>query len=159
MLAEVAESVTAVDLSPEMLNQLELRAARRGFQNIDYVEGRIEDLPLEADSFDVAVLSQALHHVDDPVVALREARRVLAPGGQVLVIDLLAHNEEWVRAKLQHRLLGFTEDHLEASLKKAGFEQVQVSRIARDPSPPHFMTLLATGRTGPVPARKHVAHS
>ena len=145
MLAQVAEQVTAVDLSPEMLEQLALRAERRGFDNIDYVEGRIEDLPLEDQSYDVAVLSQALHHLDDPIVALQEARRVLRPGGKVLVIDLLAHNEDWVREKLQHRVLGFTESDLEALVQRAGFERVHVSRIARDSNPPHFMTLLATG--------------
>ncbi len=145
MLAEVAEHVTAVDISSEMLRQLSLRAQRRGFQNLDYVKGRIEALPLENQSYDVAVLSQALHHVDDPIIALEEARRVLRPGGQLLVIDLLAHNEEWVRDQLQHRVLGFTEADLESLVARAGFDRVHVSRVARDPSPPHFMTLLATG--------------
>ena len=152
MLAEVAESITAVDLSPEMLHQLKLRAQKRGVNNIECVEGRIEDLPLEDQSFDVAVLSQALHHVDDPSVALDEARRVLVPGGRLLVIDLLAHNEDWVRERLQHRQLGFTEPDLQKLVEKAGFEQVHVARIARDPSPPHFMTLLATGLASRVPA-------
>ena len=152
MLAEVAESVTAVDLSPEMLHQLALRAQKRGVHNIECVEGRIEDLPLEDDLFDVAVLSQALHHVDDASIPLDEARRVLKPGGRVLVIDLLAHNEDWVRERLQHRQLGYTEPDLENLLKKSGFEQVHVARIARDPSPPHFMTLLATGLASQVPA-------
>ncbi len=152
MLAQVAESVTAVDLSPEMLHQLELRAQKRGFHNIEYVKGRIEDLPLEDGLFDVAVLSQALHHVDDAGVALAEARRVLVPGGRLLVIDLLAHNEDWVREQLQHRRLGYTEPDLEKLVRSAGFEEVQVSRIARDPSPPHFMTLLASGLASQVPA-------
>ncbi|MEZ5973779.1 MAG: metalloregulator ArsR/SmtB family transcription factor [Planctomycetota bacterium] len=154
MLAEVAESVTAVDLSPEMLGQLELRAQKRGFTNIHSVEGRIEDLPLEDASFDVAVLSQALHHVDTPSAALAEARRVLVPGGKLIVIDLLAHNEDWVRDRHLHRLLGFTEPDLERLVHEAGFQDVTVSRIARDPVPPHFMTLLATGTACPKPAKQ-----
>jgi len=145
LLAEVAESVTAVDLSAEMLSQLRARATRRGIENVETVEGPIEDLPLPAASFDVAVLSQALHHADSPEKALREAHRVLAPGGRVLVLDLLAHGEEWVREQLHDRHLGFTEAALEELLLGAGFDPVSVERAARDPQPPHFMTLLATG--------------
>ena len=145
MLAEVAESVTAVDLSPQMLAQLEARARRKGIDNIETVEGEIEDLPLPDTSFDVVVLSQALHHATVPARALSEAWRVLAPGGTLLVLDLLAHGEEWVRDKLQHQHLGFTEAGLEDLLGAAGFERVSVQRAARDPQPPHFMTLIATG--------------
>ncbi|MEM7306443.1 MAG: metalloregulator ArsR/SmtB family transcription factor [Planctomycetota bacterium] len=144
MLAEVAQSVTAVDLSPEMLGQLLTRAKAKGLANIETVEAEIEDLPLPDGSHDVCVLSQALHHADSPVGALREAHRVLVPGGSLVVIDLLAHSEEWVRDKYQHLHLGFTEVGLEESLQEAGFAKVRVLRAARDPEPPHFMTLVAT---------------
>jgi SAM-dependent methyltransferase len=145
MLAEIAESITAVDISPEMLRQLAQRAERKGLTNLEMVEGELEDLPLPDCSFEVAVLSQALHHADDPARALTEACRVLAPGGRLLVIDLLAHTEEWVREKLQHRHLGFGEVELESLLLQAGLSEVSVQRAARDPQPPHFMTLVASG--------------
>ena len=61
------------------------------------------------------------------------------------MIDLLAHTEEWVRDKLQHTHLGFTENDLRDLVSGAGFEKVGVFRAARDPQPPHFMTLVATG--------------
>lgn len=145
MLAQVAERVTAVDISPRMLEQLGVRAKAAGVDNIDLVEGELERLPLPDASFDVAVLAQALHHAEQPLCALQEAHRVLAPGGRVLVIDLLAHAEDWVREKLQHTQLGFTENNLQELLRVAGFEFVSVCRAARDPHPPHFMTLVATG--------------
>lgn len=145
MLAEVAQSVTAVDISTEMLDQLEKRARAKGIHNLTTVEGALEDLPLPDDSFDVAILSQALHHAERPELALVEAGRVVAPGGRVLVIELLAHTENWVREKLQHRHLGFTEQDLERLLVESGLTNVTVQRAARDPQPPHFMTLVATG--------------
>lgn len=144
MLAEVASSVTAVDLSKEMLTQLGMRARAKGFANIEYVESDIEDLPLPEASHDVVVASQALHHARSPARALAEARRILVRGGRLLVIDLLAHTEEWVREKLEHQHLGFTEQALEQLLVAAGFDKVRVQRAARDPQPPHFMTLVAT---------------
>ncbi len=59
---------------------------------------------------DVALLSQALHHATDPAQALAEAARVVRPGGKVLVLDLRAHDETWVRDKLGDRQLGFSDD-------------------------------------------------
>jgi len=145
LLAEVASSVTAVDISPGVLEQLRVRARAKGITNIQTVEGGIENLPLPDANFDVVVMSQALHHADVPSKALEEARRVLVPGGRLLVLDLLAHNEEWVREQFQHRHLGFVEPELEQLFLGAGFERVRVQRAARDPQPPHFMTLVATG--------------
>ena len=69
------------------------------------------------------------------------------PPGETLqlVLDLLAHGEEWVRDRLQHVHLGFTEADLKQHIEAAGFEHVAIDRAARDPQPPHLMTLLATG--------------
>ncbi|MEQ8767642.1 MAG: metalloregulator ArsR/SmtB family transcription factor [Planctomycetota bacterium] len=145
MVAEVAESVTAVDISPKMLDLLRQRAKTKGLSNIETVEGEIEALPLEDGIVDVAILSQALHHAVEPSVCLAEAARILVPGGRLLVIDLHTHTEDWVREKLQHRHLGFSESALSSLLQEAGFESVHVQRAARDPHPPHFLTLVATG--------------
>jgi ubiquinone/menaquinone biosynthesis C-methylase UbiE/biotin operon repressor len=146
MLAEVADLVTAVDLSPEMLSQLQARAKPKGITNIETVEGDIENLPLPDASHDVVVMSQALHHAVEPLRALKEARRILVPGGALLVLDLLAHGEDWVQTKLEHVHLGFTEAYLEHLLADAGFVAATVTRAARDPQPPHFMTLVASAR-------------
>jgi ArsR family transcriptional regulator len=164
MLAEVADEVTAVDLSAEMLSHLSSRASAKGFTNIRTVEGELDDLPLESERYDVVVLSQALHHAERPERALREAVRITAPGGKVLVIDLLAHSEDWVREKLQDRHQGFTESALRQLLERAGLEGVSVQRVARDPHPPHFMTLVAVGerpssvqKSGAPPKHKSAA--
>lgn len=145
MLAQVADSVTAVDLSSEMLDKLEERAQSEGVDNIDYVRGEIENVPLPDAETDVVVMSQALHHADVPERSLAESFRLLRPGGRLLVIDLLQHAEGWVREKLQHRHLGFSQSELQTLLERAGFVDVVVQNAARDPHPPHFVTLVATG--------------
>lgn len=145
MLSEVASSVTAVDISTEMLEQLRQRALRKGITNVETVAADIEDLPLADASYDCVVMSQALHHARHPERALAEAHRILVTGGRLLVIDLLAHTEDWVRDQLQHVHLGFTEQALGEHLERSRFERITLQRAARDPQPPHFMTLVATG--------------
>ncbi|MDF1799556.1 MAG: metalloregulator ArsR/SmtB family transcription factor [Planctomycetota bacterium] len=145
MLAQAAREVTAVDISPKMLAQLDRRAKDLGLDNITLLEADIEDLPLPDGGMDIAVMSQALHHTHSPARCLAEAHRLLAHGGRLLVIDLLAHSEEWVREKLAHEQLGFTEEQLQQLMEEAGFKNIRVERAARDAKPPHFMTLIAIG--------------
>ncbi len=95
-------------------------------------------------SVDVAMLSQALHHAHQPARAITEAARVVVPGGRVLVLDLRAHEEEWVRAKLGDRRLGFADDELKRMLVAAGLSDVKVSVGARKAGDP-FTVLLAVG--------------
>lgn len=145
MLAERADVVCAVDRDREMLGQLGARAKRAGLANIETLEAEIEELPIEDGSYDLAVFSQALHHAKDPARAMAEAFRILEPGGSVLVLDLLAHNHAWVKERLGDVHLGFTEAALRHDLEAVGFENVSLLRAARDPHPPHFMTLVAVG--------------
>ena len=62
------------------------------------------------------------------------------------MIELLAHNESWVKEQLQHIHQGFTENELTGLIQAAGFENLLLERAARDPQPPHFMTLVASAQ-------------
>jgi SAM-dependent methyltransferase len=91
------------------------------------------------------MLSQALHHAQQPARAVAEAARVVSSGGRVLVLDLRAHAEEWVRAKLGDRRLGFDDDELKKMLVAAGLADVKVGVGARKAGDP-FTVLVAAGR-------------
>jgi ArsR family transcriptional regulator len=139
-----AARVIAIDRSSAVLEKARALAERRGVRNITWKRGEIEAVPIRDGSVDLALLSQALHHAEDPAAALREAFRVLLPGGRVLVLDLRAHAEAWVHEKLGDRWLGFTDASLEKLIRQAGFTSVTVSvgaHRARDP----FTVLIATG--------------
>jgi ArsR family transcriptional regulator len=143
-VARWASRVIAVDRSAVVLKRARALARRRRVSNVIWKKGELEHLPLADASVDVAMLSQALHHAHDPVTAVEEAVRVTVPGGRVLVLDLRAHQEEWVRAKLGDRRLGFVDDDLEALLHDAGLDHVKVGVGARKAGDP-FTVLVAAG--------------
>ncbi|WP_291986361.1 metalloregulator ArsR/SmtB family transcription factor [Luteitalea sp.] len=143
--ARWAEQVIAIDSSRDVLKRARQLARKRGVSNIVWREGRIEALPLEDASVDVVLLSQALHHVPKPEAALCEAVRALKPGGTVLVLELRAHGQDWVRERLGDRWLGFRDDSLEDWLFRAGLEDVRVEVGARLKGDP-FTVLVASGR-------------
>ena len=106
--------------------------------------GDIEDPPIRAESVDVAVLSQALHHAVKPARAVAAAYRIVRPGGRIAILDLLQHQFEQARELYDDMWLGFTEADLYHFLEEAGFLEIEVSPVARDEQNPQFQTLLAT---------------
>jgi len=145
--ARWASKVIAVDRSAAVLKRAKALARRRRMTNIVWKRGELERLPIADATIDVALLSQALHHAQHPPRAVAEAARVTAPGGRVLVLDLRAHHEEWVRAKLGDRRLGFDDDELKAMLVDAGLRDVTVRVGARKTGDP-FTVLIASGTKG-----------
>ena len=153
-LSRFARKVIAIDHSDAALERaraLSERLARRSpgdggrrVRNVEWKRGEIEALPLDDESVDVALLSQALHHATDPDAALAEAVRILRPGGRVLVLDLRRHDEAWVRERLGDKWLGFEDGELRAMLEKAGLSGVRVTVGTRRPRDP-FTVLIASG--------------
>lgn len=143
-VARWAKRVIAVDRSPAVIERAKALAARRRARNIVWKKGDMQKLPLADASVDLVLLSQALHHAADPARAAAEAARVLTPNGRVLVLDLRAHGEEWVREKLGDRWLGFSDERLSGLLTGAGLTDVKVSLGARRQGDP-FAVLVACG--------------
>ena len=139
-----AAQVIAVDRSTEVLKRARALAARRRVSNVTWKRGELESVPIADDMVDVSMLSQALHHADDPARALQEAARIVVPGGRVLVLDLREHEETWVRDRLGDRWLGFTREHLSALLEGAGLTEVKITVGARRTGDP-FTVLIASG--------------
>ena len=126
--------VHAIDVSGPMLEELTRRAAlhaRGGLVHV-YV-ARAESLPLDAASVDRVVLGNVFHELDDPPRALAEARRVLAPGGRLVVLDWErpagAKGEADIGPPYEHRVAG---DDVEAALRRADFADVRRHEGFRD---------------------------
>ncbi len=93
-------------------------------------QGDIYDLPLANDSFDVVILHQVLHFLDDGARAIHEAARVLRPGGRLLVIDFAPHEQEFLREQYAHRRLGFAPETVTQWMAASGLEPVLHERLA-----------------------------
>ena len=89
-VAPVAESVTALDLSPEMLAVVAGAAHERGLAQIVAQQGNVASLPFADASFCMVMTRFSAHHWFDVPAALREVNRVLKPGGVLVVIDITA---------------------------------------------------------------------
>jgi ArsR family transcriptional regulator len=118
-LAGKAAAVIGVDSSPRMLE-----LARRACASLPKVElrlGELEHLPLREGEAEAAVLNLVLHHLRLPVEGLREAHRVLRPGGTLVLADLDRHQDPELAERFGDRWPGFAPGELEGWLAEAGF--------------------------------------
>jgi ubiquinone/menaquinone biosynthesis C-methylase UbiE/DNA-binding transcriptional ArsR family regulator len=145
LLALRCRRVIAVDNSEKIIAFGAAKARKAGLKNLEFRLGDLENPPIDPESVDLALLSQALHHAEDPAHALKSAHRILRPGGQIVILDLRQHQFEQARELYGDRWLGFSEGNLTRWLEGAGFHDVEVSIVAREEQPPQFETILATG--------------
>jgi len=122
-----------IDLSLDMLLLARDRLERAGLRNCSVRQGDIYDLPLANGSFDVVILHQVLHFLDDGGRAIREAARVLRPGGRLVVVDFAPHEQEFLREQFAHRRLGFAPDTVMQWITASGLDPVMHKSLAPEP--------------------------
>ncbi|GAA3825605.1 class I SAM-dependent methyltransferase [Nocardioides panacisoli] len=128
-------AISGLELSPEMLTRARARAEELGL-DVDLWEGDAAQLPFDDASFDTAVCALALCSIPDPTAAIAEMRRVLVPGGTLLLLDHVGstvkplYGAQWLFEQLSRRSAGeyFTRRQLPV-VEQAGFRVVEAARL------------------------------
>jgi ubiquinone/menaquinone biosynthesis C-methylase UbiE/DNA-binding transcriptional ArsR family regulator len=136
-----------LDLSLDMLALARARLDRAGLRHCSVRQGDIYDLALPKESFDVVIIHQVLHFLDDGARAIAEAARVLRPSGRLLVVDFAPHELEFLRDQHAHRRLGFPPDTVTQWMKAANLDLVLQRNLAPEqPSEGQIAVSLWLGR-------------
>lgn len=129
--------VVGVDFAPEMVAKARSNAADLGLGNVSFVEGAIEELPLEAESYDVALSNCVFNLVPDKSAAFRETYRVLRPGGHFCISDVVTRGTLPGPVRRSAELYAgcvagaMDEERYLALVREAGFESVEVRERRR----------------------------
>lgn len=123
-LARSGAHVIAVDQSAAMLKYA--RRSTSALDNVEIHQASLEALPIRDRSCDVALLVLALSYVSEVEPVLREAFRVLKPGGRLLAVDAVAHEDEALRRRLGQVRPGIDAGWLQRALAALGFQQAGV---------------------------------
>jgi demethylmenaquinone methyltransferase/2-methoxy-6-polyprenyl-1,4-benzoquinol methylase/ArsR family transcriptional regulator len=130
LIAPLADRAVGVDQSPAMLAIARARIEEHNLRNCVVRQGDIYAPPVERDAYDLVVVHQVLHFLDEPARALREAARTLRPGGRLLVVDFAAHREEALREQFAHRRLGFSAEEMAGYFQDAGLVDTRMTLVA-----------------------------
>ncbi len=129
LLAPGAVRAVGVDQSAAMLALARSRIDSAGFRHVQLRQGDIYAPPVERGGYDLIVIHQVLHFLDDPARAIREAALALAPGGRLVIVDFDAHAQEFLRTDFAHRRLGFPISEIESFLGEAGLVGIRSKRV------------------------------
>ena len=134
LFAHKVRQAIGYDRSHSMLEYARNRLADKGYDHCQVRQGDLIDLALEDGLSDLVILHQVLHFLIEPEKAVREAARLLRPGGQLLIVDFAPHNLDIFREQFAHERLGFSEQQMAVWLENANLAPKRLVQLAADES-------------------------
>ena len=128
LFGDRAASAVGIDRSSEMLRLARAKLAECG-RAADLRQADLYQLPMAAESADLAILHHVLHFAQQPAAAIAEAARVLAPGGRLLIVDFAPHEREELRTREAHARLGFSDEQVLGWFAAAGLARARVETL------------------------------
>jgi ubiquinone/menaquinone biosynthesis C-methylase UbiE len=119
--------VIAVDLSNEMLEILKTKFNQ--YTQVFYLQGESESLPIKDQSVDYSMANMYLHHVEAPLLAIKEMKRILKPGGKLVITDLDTHDYEFLRTEQYDRWMGFDREDIRRWFIEAGLKNISIDCV------------------------------
>lgn len=129
LLGPQADHALGLDLSQQMLNIARRNVTEAGLSNVELRHGDIFDTRLPEAGADLVVVHQVLHYLGDPAAAVKEAARIVAPDGRLIIVDFAPHKHEFLREQHQHRRLGFSDEEMGRWLAEAELPQVRLQDL------------------------------
>jgi ubiquinone/menaquinone biosynthesis C-methylase UbiE len=123
--ARKAGHVIALDFSESMLSKAKPKLGG----NVEFKVGDAEHIPFPDASVDCVIGNMVLYHCPHPELAVREMRRVLVPGGRLVLSDLQEHNYESLRKEHADLWMGFNVANVRIFLENADLESVSVQPL------------------------------
>lgn len=130
LFADRFERGLGVDVNKAMLSYARAKLEQLGHGGVQVRQGDLYNLFLEDGAGDVVVMHQVLHHLNDPAAAIREAARVLAPDGRLVLVDFAPHDLDFLRDEFAHARLGFADEQVRQWFGDAGLSHVTHSELA-----------------------------
>lgn len=131
VLAKYFDEIIALDISQEMLDQARHTARIHNLDNVDFIRGSTDDEQLGNLQVDCVVANMVLHHTPSPEQMIGHLHALLKPDGALIITELCAHHQDWVRTHLGDLWLGFAPEHLEQTARDAGFDVQHSSYIGQ----------------------------
>ncbi len=158
LFSDIYDRGVGIDVNQSMLAYARAKLRREGLGHAQVRHGDIYNLSFTDGVADAIVMHQVLHFLSDPGRAIREAARVLAPGGRLLIVDFAPHQLEFLRDEFAHERLGFSSAQVGQWLGEAGLSLVQ-NRELPPPAEAGKLTVSLWLASRPKVRRKSVSRS
>lgn len=130
LFAEKYKAGVGYDLSREMLAIARANLEKAAINHAQVRHGDLFSLPAEAETADVVLLHHVLHFLAEPGAAVREAARLLKPGGRLIISDFAPHDLEFLRDEHAHRRLGFSDEEVSEWCAASNLDLVKTETLS-----------------------------